>query len=142
MAGWTFFSRSIFGLFLFIPWSSFVWADTLTPIDITVRYDSAVYHFRYDGNQLSYVESSRRFTIADRPCDHAEIKRIAGTYNLLEQKYLKRANHSPTPYDVEIKTLNNEKLAISRGSQFGTWLRDLPKRIAYENLAAKVSCKR
>ena len=117
-------------------------ANETPTVDISVKFDRSFFKLKYDGTALSYSEETRQFKINVRSCNRSRLEKIPAHYNALLKKF---KNQKPplqkTKYDVEVTDSLGRKIQIARGSALGTWLRELPKKIMYDDAEARVACK-
>ena len=114
------------------------------PVNIEVKFDHTFYGLKYNSDLLTYREGPRTYSVKIKACNKAKVSSLIKKYQSLSQKYVtqKIPEKSNPNYDVLVTTGEGKKLQVSRGSQFGTWLRDLPKKIMYFDAEARLSCKR
>jgi hypothetical protein len=91
--------------------------------------------------QFSYKESGRTYVVKVKDCNKASLDKIAETYRALLKRYSAKPALPKTQYDVELMN-SGTKIFVARGSDFGTWLREMPKKAMYVTAEAQASCKK
>jgi len=106
---------------------------------ITVRFDTTLYVLSYNARTFSYHQGPIHFVLPIKDCDRKVIDQITGKYAEFAKKAGK--NRGETQFDVEITDAKGKTGKVPRGNPFGTWLRDLPRKMPTYNAEARVACK-
>lgn len=110
--------------------------------NIKVKFDRTFYSLTYDARAFTYKEGPNVFSIPIKECNKALVNKITNRYESLLSEYTNQKKQFPTTFDVKLIGVGGNTLQITRGSMFGTWLRELPKKIMYHKAEAQVICKR
>jgi hypothetical protein len=110
------------------------------PLQVAIRFDKSFYSLDLHGEILTYKDSARTYKMPAKKCDQAVVDKIVGQYRAMTTDYKARKPIPKTEFNVEVIETNKMKLEVARGSNLGTWLRDMPKNIMYYAAEAKVAC--
>lgn len=108
---------------------------------IKVKFDQSFYSLDFSSDLFRYDEATRTYRIKIKNCNRSKVYQIEKTYKSLLADHLSQPPRVKTKYDVEVAD-KKKKIQVPRGSHFGTWLRDMPKKIMYINAETQVSCTR
>lgn len=133
-----------FVLFLgiLISFNSVFAAPNAHDFDIKIKFDRTFYSLRYDTKVLVYKEGPNVFSIPVKECNKSLVNKITSRYESLLSEYTNQKKQPVTSFDVKLIKFDGATLNIARGSTFGTWLRELPKKIMYQKAEAQVVCKK
>jgi hypothetical protein len=111
-------------------------------LDISVQFDKASYTLKVLPTGLTYKDYSQTYEIPSKECSRKVINRIVNAYAQLEAIYHKdqSSKRVETKYDVVVKPGQGPSFNVSRGNNFGTWLRDVPQVISYNVVEAALDC--
>ncbi|HEY4647690.1 MAG TPA: hypothetical protein VIG95_01235, partial [Gemmatimonadales bacterium] len=111
-------------------------------LDILVHFDRTSYTLRLLPTKLTYQDYAQSYEIPLQECSQAVINEIVSSYAQLEADYNKDKNSKrvKTEYDVVVQPSQGSSYNVSRNSNFGTWLRDIPAVISYRDVEAAVAC--
>lgn len=108
---------------------------------VKVKFDESFYNLEFSRDLFKYNEGTRTYSVKIKDCNRSKVSQVEKTYKSMLKDYSNQAPRQKTKYDVELSA-NGKKIEIARGSDFGTWLREMPKKIMYINAEAQASCKR
>lgn len=134
--------RLFVSIFIFFQSAGAFASTTPQEINIAVKFDHSFYELKFDGGVLTYKEGPQHYSMKLRDCNRSKVGRITKRYQVLAKKYMSQKPQPKTKFDVEVTSSDGKKLEVARGSSFGTWLRDMPKKIMYYNAESQASCKR
>ena len=109
-------------------------------IVIKVKFDKSFYDLAFSRDLFKYNEGTRAYIVKIKDCNRLKLSQVEKTYKSLLKEYSNQPLREKTKYDV-VLSANGKKMEIARGSDFGTWLREMPKTIMYINAEAVASCK-
>jgi len=112
------------------------------PLDISVKFDNSTYSLRAKSGELTYKDTFQTHKIPVSKCTESVVNRIIEGYAHLASKYNFGRPFIRTPYDVQVREAKKEPVHIARGSEFGTWLRELPAKISYYAAEADLLCRK
>ena len=108
----------------------------------SVKFDRSFFYLEVDNKKMIYRESDRTYEIKIEPCNRKVVNQLISSYRSMLTKHLSsKQPASTTKYDVVINS-GMKSYSVPRGSDFGTWLRNLPKKMPYLYAQARVSCKK
>lgn len=107
---------------------------------VKVKFDQSFYSLEFGHDLFKYNESTRTYGIKITDCNRPRLSQVENTYKSLLKDYLNQPPRQKTKYDLEL-LVNGKKMEVARGSNFGNWLREMPKKIMYINAEAQTSCK-
>ena len=111
-------------------------------LKVAVHFDHSFYSLDIHSNNLVYSDGNRVFKIPARTCNQKVLKKITATYQVLAKQPNTRKPAAFTKYDVEVNENAKPRQQVPRGSKFGTWLREMPTKMAYWYGEAVISCRR
>ena len=122
--------------------SNSAFCATAPDINISVKFDHSFYQLELDKEVFAYREGpiSYRTKIAD--CNKAKATKLADQYRKLYDSYPKSEERKNSKFDVELVGKDSKIMRVARGTEFGTYLRNLPKEMMYFNAEVKTACKR
>ena len=115
-------------------------APHLAEVDIDVRFDRTSYKLKLNGKEFVFQDGALRFNTKVAACNRAKFEPIARSYASFGDEMAKQPAREETDYDVQV-TNRTKTTHIPRGGAYGTWLRDLPKRVPYLNAEAIIACR-
>lgn len=136
--------KSIFSFCIFTIFFSPIFAlgsKPETKVVVKVKFDKSFYNLKFSRDLFKYSEGARTYSLKIKDCNRSKVRQVEDTYNSLLKDYTNQVPRQKTKYDVELLA-NGKKIDIARGSDFGTWLREMPKKIMYINAEAQASCRR
>ena len=110
-------------------------------IVVKVKFDRSFYNLEFSRDLFKYNEGARTYSVKIKDCNRPKVSQVENTYKSLLKEYSSQPPRQKTKYDLELSE-NGKKIEVARGSDLGTWLREMPKKIMYINAEAQASCKR
>lgn len=117
-------------------------APNTRDIEVKVKFDQTFYSLKSNSKTLVYKEGPNEFSISIKSCNRSLVNSITEKYNALFLENSNKKNQLISKYDVKLIHPSGDIVQVARGDSFGTWLRDLPKKIMYYKAEAVAKCRR
>lgn len=109
-------------------------------ISVRVKFDRTFYSLAYDSRSFVYGQAQNGYALPLKDCNRSVIGPVIERYKILSARFASQKNLKITRFDIEVTGANGSRMQVARGSPFGTWLREFPRKIASIHAEAQLAC--
>jgi hypothetical protein len=111
------------------------------PHSITVNDRGRISTIDSDKNNLVYFGSQGNIKVEIKKCNAKAIEKFQTRYLSLKTNYSSLPiSKKKSKYDLRVN--DGSSFSVVRGSEFGTWLRALPRHMQKLNLKSRLECRK